>query len=433
MSFFQTTLLLFFGFFIIFGVLVFSGILPIFDNAPDGVGGEVTLWGTLPARLLEAPLAALNAQNEDLFSVRYVEKKAASFDTELVEALASGAGPDMIFLPHDLIVRHENKVFPLPYANFSARDFRNAYIEEGELYLRDDGIIALPFSIDPIVMYWNRDIFAGAGHSAPPDEWDAFLLLAPQITEKDAAQNISRALVAFGDFTNVDHAKDIVSLLILQAGNPIVERGEEGARRATLRESRGFVTPPAQSALRFYTEFANPSKPIYSWNRSLPDSRDMFAAGDLAVYFGYASERQAIVAESPRLNFDAAVVPQTKDAERKTTFGAMTGVAVLKTSRNTTTAFYAALALAGKDFIQSFAAESGLPPARRDALAAKPRTADALVSVFYDSALISRGWLDPRPDETLRIFDAMVQNVLSGRSTVATAVSQAHEALAALF
>ena len=111
----------------------------------------------------------------------------------------------------------------------------------------------------------------------------------------------------------------------------------------------------------------------------------------------------------------------------------MTGVAVLKTSRNTTTAFYAALALAGKDFIQSFAAESGLPPARRDALAAKPRTADALVSVFYDSALISRGWLDPRPDETLRIFDAMVQNVLSGRSTVATAVSQAHEALAALF
>src|SRR3989338_7385655 len=190
MSFFQTTLLLFFGFFIIFGVLVFSGILPIFDNAPDGVGGEVTLWGTLPARLLEAPLAALNAQNEDLFSVRYVEKKAATFDTELVEALASGTGPDMILLPHELIVLHENKVFPIPYASFSARAFRDSFIEEGELYLRDDGIVALPFSIDPFVMYWNRDIFPDAGRTAPPAEWSEFLTLAPTITKKDAVLNI---------------------------------------------------------------------------------------------------------------------------------------------------------------------------------------------------------------------------------------------------
>ena len=433
MSFFQTTLLLFFGFFIIFGVLVFSGILPIFDNAPDGVGGEVTLWGTLPARLLEAPLAALNAQNEDLFSVRYVEKKAASFDTELVEALASGAGPDMIFLPHDLIVRHENKVFPLPYANFSARDFRNAYIEEGELYLRDDGIIALPFSIDPIVMYWNRDTFSGAGLVKPPAEWDEFLTLAPALIKKDGAGNITQSAVAFGDFSNIANAKDIISMLILQAGNPIVELGAEGTRKVTLRDQRGLVTPPAQSALRFYADFANPSKPIYSWNRSLPEARDMFAAGDLAVYFGYASERAAIRAESPRLNFDAAPVPQTRDAERKTAFGKMTGVAVLKNSRNAQTAFFAAFALSGKPFIESFSAVSGLPPVRRDLLAAKPKDADVFTSVFYDSALISKGWLDPKPDKTAEIFSAMVRNTLSGRSTVSSAVSEAHEAIDALF
>ncbi|MBI2048817.1 MAG: extracellular solute-binding protein [Parcubacteria group bacterium] len=432
MNLFQTGLLIIFSFFIIFGVLVFAGIIPFFDSTPDGVGGEVVLWGTLPAVNIAAPLEELNRANEDVFSVRYVEKKAATFDTELVEALASGTGPDMILLPHEFIVRHENKIFPVPYSSFSARSFRDSFIEEGELYLKDDGIVALPFSVDPLVMYWNRGIFADAGRAAPPAEWSEFLTLAPLITKKDTSLNISQSLVALGDFLNIRNAKDILSTLILQAGNPIVEK-EGNTQRVTLRDQRGFVTPPAQSAFRFYTEFANPSKPIYSWNRSLPDSRDMFAAGDLAVYFGYAGERGALAAQSPRLNFDVAVVPQTKDADRKTTFGKMTGVAVLKNSRNAQTAFYAAFALTGKSFIDAFGKSSGLPPVRRDLLAEKPRNADALTSVFYDSALISSAWLDPQPAETNRIFDAAVRNILSGRSTVGSAVSEAHESIAALF
>lgn len=432
MNLFQTVLLVILGFFIVFAVLVFSGIIPFFDSAPDGVGGEVVLWGTLPAAKLTASIEELNTANADIFSMRYVEKKEATFDTELVEALASGTGPDMILLPHELVVRHENKILPIPYSSFNARLFRDSFIEEGELYLRDDGIIALPFSIDPLVMYWNRDIFTDAGRASPPMDWSEFLTLASLITKKDASLNISQSLVALGDFLNIRNAKDILSMLILQAGNPIVEK-EGSTRRVTLRDQRGLSTPPAESALRFYTEFANPSKPIYSWNRSLPGSRDMFASGDLAVYFGYAGERAALAAQSPRLNFDVAVVPQTKDAERKATFGKMTGIAVLKNSRNAQTAFYAAFELSGESFLEVFAKASGLPPVRRDLLARKPRNADAFTSIFYDSALISRAWLDPQPIETNRIFDVAVRNVLSGRSTVGGAVSEAHESMAALF
>src|SRR3989344_2016632 len=146
MSFFQTGLLVIFGFFIIFSVVVFSGIVPIFDNAPDGVGGEVVLWGTVSASSLEKPLQELNDSNKEVFSVRYVEKNEDSFDEALVEALASGAGPDMLLLPHTLIVRHENKVSPISFESIGARAFRDAYAEEGELFLRSDGIVALPFS-----------------------------------------------------------------------------------------------------------------------------------------------------------------------------------------------------------------------------------------------------------------------------------------------
>ena len=432
MNFFQLGVLIFFGFFIIFGVLVFSGIVPFFDTAPDGVGGEVVLWGTVSAELLRVPLDELNSANKDVFSVRYEEQSEETFDTELVEALASGTGPDMILLPDNLLVRHENKLLPLPYAQMSARTFRDTYAEGSELYLGNTGVLALPFSIDPMVMYWNRDLFTNAGIAEPPKEWDAFLSLAGTLTKKDAALNISQSTIALGDFSNVRNAKDILAMLIIQAGNPIVEVSE-GVRRVALRDQRGLVTPPAQSALRFYTEFSNPSTPVYSWNRSLPNSRDMFSAGDLAVYFGRASERHSIAAQSPRLNFDVAPVPQIKDVERKTTFAALTGVAVLKNSRNPQTAFYASYALTGKDFAERFSRISGVPPAQRSLLAKPPRDADVFTPVFYGSALIARSWLDPRPDETERIFSAMVSNVLSGRSTISSAVAKAEEDIAALF
>jgi hypothetical protein len=35
---------------------------------------------------------------------------------------------------------------------------------------------------------------------------------------------------------------------------------------------------------------ASSVRPEYSWNRSLPNSSDAFANGDLAIYFGFASE-----------------------------------------------------------------------------------------------------------------------------------------------
>lgn len=35
-----------------------------------------------------------------------------------------------------------------------------------------DSIIAFPLTIDPLVMYWNRDILSNAGIVKPPAYWD---------------------------------------------------------------------------------------------------------------------------------------------------------------------------------------------------------------------------------------------------------------------
>lgn len=423
MSLFQIITIGVFIFFIVFAVLVFSGIIPLFGTSPDGVGGTVTMWGTLPASSLDGSIAELNIQNEGVFTLNYVEKSEDTFDAEIVEAIASNRAPDLILLPQDLIVRQENKVIPISYDSLSVRDFKNTFIEEGELYLSAQGILALPFSVDPLVLYWNRDIFNEKVVSQPPELWDQLLVLAPAFTVKDEGLNVRQSAVALGEFGNVSHSKDILSLLILQAGNPMVERSESGLT-AVLDERRGLVTKPAESAVRFYTGFSNPSKPIYTWNRSLPESKDLFASGNLAVYIGYASERSEIIAQSPNLNFDVALVPQARDSKTKTTLGKMTGIATLRSSRNPQTALYVAGILSGNSFLDLFSQESGLPPARRDLLLR--RTTGSVGQTLYGSALIARGWLDPSPSQTQLIFKTLIENVTSGRTSEEGAVSRAN-------
>src|SRR3989344_27175 len=246
MSLFQIIVTGIFIVFIVFAVLVFSGIIPFFGASPAGVGGTVILWGTLPADYLSNSLSDFNRANDKLLVVRYVQKNEETFDRELVEAIASQRGPDMILLPQDLIVRHSNKVFPISYEQMSVRSFKDTFIEEGELYFTKEGISALPLSVDPLILFWNRDIFNAEAIPTPPAFWDQFLTIAPAVTVKDEALNVSRSLIAFGEFKNVTHAKDIISMLILQAGNPITEIKEEGIV-LTLSNRPGFVVTPAES------------------------------------------------------------------------------------------------------------------------------------------------------------------------------------------
>ena len=100
----------------IFGILVFSGALPI-GGEQAGSGGTVVLWGTVPGASIVGPLEDFKTANET-FTVTYVEKSPETFDRDLLEALASGVGPDLFFLPDNLTYQYANKIFIIPYGSY---------------------------------------------------------------------------------------------------------------------------------------------------------------------------------------------------------------------------------------------------------------------------------------------------------------------------
>lgn len=416
-----------FGLFILVGVFVFGGIIPSPKTAMEkATTGKVVIWGTIDKSLMSDAIQQNILSKNSNLSVQYFQLRADTFANDLIEALASGAGPDLVLLPENLIVRFATKIEPFTDAIYPERTFRDTFIEEGELFVGSAGIFALPFTVDPMVMYWNRNMFSTANIARPPEYWDEFLTLSPLLSKRTDSNTIVKSAVAFGEFQNVTHAKDVIAMLILQTGNPIttLEKNTFGAFvMPTLTAGKNY--PPADEAIRFYTDFSDPEKPGYSWNRSLPESKNAFLSQDLAVYFGYSSELADIQKKNPNLNFDTSRVPQIRDFPFKTTFGKMLGVAVMKTSANKPVAFFTARLLTSPEFNKGISSALSTPPVQRSLLAKAP--ADPFMKVFYDSALISKSWLDVNPERTNVIFETIINSIISGSVRIHDAVARAQE------
>lgn len=409
----------------VLGVLVFSGAISIGKDNSPGAAGTVVLWGTTKTATMAPIIEAFNAVNTN-FVVKYVEKSANTFDRDLLEALAAQVGPDLFFLPDELAYHYSNKIFAVPYASYPLASFRNNFVQAGDVFLTSAGMLAFPITVDPLVMYYNKSMLDANGIIYPPKTWDELVEMVPTLTQKDDTNKISRSTIALGHFSNVAHAKDIITALFMQGGNPIVAE-KDGSRISTLSEASKYNL---NSILEFYTNFADPLQPVYSWNKSFPNSLDMFSRENLAFYIGYASELPLIASKNPNQNFYIAPLPQIEGSNTKLTGSHTTGIAISAFSKNFNTAFIAAGLMSAGDFAKSLSTSLGIAPARRDLLGVAPL--DAYSPVFYDSALFARSWLDPSPRDSDSIFEGMVNAVLSNNLSISDALRDAEAKLSLL-
>lgn len=427
---FQIILLAIFGFLALLGLTLFATFRG--DNSAQKTGA-VVVWGTLPAAQVTPSLNQMKELHKQFSKVSYVERDEATIGRELSDAIATGAGPDLVIISQESLVAERGKVNLIPSSSLSERTYRDTYLPIYELYLTEGGSYGIPLVVDPLVLYYNKTLIANAGAVRPPATWEAVTGLAPYLTVVNDAQTISRSTIAFGTYGNVDHARAILSLLFFQAGQSITAESGQGLRATLARSSTDATGGSAtESALNFYTEFANPNKTIYSWNRSLSSSRQAFTVGDVALYPGYASEVKRLAAANPNLNFDMAPVPQPGTAAVRVTYAKAYAMVIPKAARNASGAYQTAMAFTAADTLPSLARALGMAPAVRAYLT--PSNKDLYESVYYPEALIARGWLSPAPTATDSIFASMIDNVNSGRMSVNQAIVTADQALsAALF
>lgn len=409
------------GVFILFaiaGVIVFAG----FGGSGGADSGAITvsLWGSIPESVIKAISENINAGAPNAVKIEYTQIAPENFEAALVNAIADEAGPDMIIFPNNLLLKLQNKLSLIPWSYLSERTFKDTFVEAGEVFTTSEGAYALPFAIDPLVMYWNRDIFSSNGLAKPPTLWEDAAKISAKVSQISTNKTIQRSGLGLGEYQNISNAKEILFALAIQAGSGIIGRQGNEVVNNVLDTPAGFENPPFENALSFYTDFADPNSTKYSWNRSLPVSENLFLSGQLAMYIGFASDLSAIRAKNPNLNFDVSMLPQAKSATSESTYADVYGIGILKSSKNITNAVNATLLMVSVNAQKIISEVLNIPSVRRDLLATFPGTSYG--DVFWQSALSAKSVLDPNPQQTSLFVKNMLESITSGKSSV-------HEAL----
>lgn len=429
---FQIVLMSVFGVLALLGLLLFATFSGNGNTATNA--GPVVIWGTLPKDAVNAGIVELALASEDFDKVTYVEKTEAEWNNDLSDALASGEGPDLVIISQEELISEAGKLSVIPFTSFPERTYVDSFLPLYELFLTEEGFYGMPLIADPLVLYYNRSILASESVPTPPTTWEAVSGIAPKISKRDDASAITRSILPFGEYGNVTNARAIISLLLLQSGAKLSERtdrGVESRMASSGQDAASFGQSPAETAVAYFSQFSDPAKTVYSWNRSLPASRDAFLAGDLALYPGFASELPYLLSANPNLDFDMTGVPQPGTAAAKVGYAKGYVVAVTKTSLNPYGAQKTALGFSLAAPGAAIARMLGMAPAHRASLIAPEN--DRYAAVYYPEALIAHGWLSPSPDETDVVFSSMIGNISSGRMEIIQALQTATNALNALY
>ena len=405
----------------LFAVLIFSGKLPIGDkkNVPQG---EVILWGTLPESDMNGIIQQFNPQAKT-FRVTYKEVREDMFSQKLLEALANGNAPDLIIAPYQIILSQTSRLYPFPIASYGEKQYKDTYIDGAGIFFTPYGALALPVSVEPMVLFYNRTLLSKHGVVNPPSYWNEVSEMTPRLTVQNNKGQFVESAISLGA-PNTPYAKDILMALVGQLGQvPVLTQySPTGVQYMSVIadnpiEVGGQVSPLSES-LRFFTLFADPTQKTYTWNQFMGNADDAFVSEKLAMYIGYSGELADLRARNPRAAIEMTGLPQTKGYNTFSTGMRMYGIATLKSTKNANTALT----------VQSSFASGGIAPAIAGIVGGVPpfrsyTSSQGLSSVIASSMLVAHGWQDSFYVKSSEYTYTMISDVLNNRQGITDAVN----------
>lgn len=431
----------------VLGIIVFAASNFSSSNTDAQLTGVVTVWGTLPEKAMSKVVYDYS-QNAKTYTVKYVEVSESDFHDRFVEATARGAAPDVV-------LAGENVLFPLrEYLTGMAPDYltetnyKSIFARPTYKLYGSNGTFILPLAIDPLVMYTNTNILINAGYNKPPEYWIDLPIFVKAVLDLNKTSNISDTkAIAMGTFSNITYAKELVETLLLQLQNQVVNRyfeSETDADNKVIYLERfesllGFKdakrnidnSPNAQLVFNFFVQFINPNlDSYYTWSRRLPQDRDLFAAGNLGLYFGLASDKAYIDTKNPNLKYEVALVPIPKASDGaylNVNYAKVYGLAVSAKAPNQYLSQKVITDLADKDNSAKVSHYLSLAPAREDLLSVNQT--NTLMDVIYRAARKGDFVLEPRKGLLYTIFDQITESFAGSRLTPVEIITKAQDEL----
>jgi multiple sugar transport system substrate-binding protein len=381
----------------------------------------LTLWGTEPKASMEAMIGMYNRIRPNV-TITYVQKDPVRYETELLDALAAGAGPDLITLRNGSVSRMQNKIVPALEERFPTASIGDYFpLAVSQDFVRDGRVYALPFYLDTLALFYNKELFDQSGLVSPPKTWEEFRSYVARLRVTTEDGRVDRAGAALGSTdTSVVRGSDIVLSLMLQNGVQMLD--SNGAP--------SFASEEGENAFTFYLQFANSNSSYYTWNDDMGNSLARFAAGDVAMAFGYASDYEDMKQKNPYLRAGIAGIPQV-DTNQARTIARYEGFAVTKRSREPWWAWdFIIISTTYPEVMTAYADVSKRPAALKSLIGS--RVGETTEGVFARQALTARSWFIPDDTEADKIWSGMIREALGGKQP-GQVLRDAQERMAALY
>lgn len=380
-------------------------------------------------------------------SFDYRELRYDEYEDELIRAFAEGRGPDIYSLHNTWIGEYESLIKPMPDSvkipfsevrgtikkeviytiqekpTISLRALKSEFVDTvvddvARPYQETDRdpertrVFGLPMALDTMALYYNAELLDAAGFAEPPKTWKDFQTMVSKLSKIGANNTILQAGAAIGTAKNVERSFDLLSLLMMQNGVDMTD-DNNFARYARGEEEEVAL---AMDAVRFYTDFANPLKEVYTWNEDQPDSFDAFVAGDAAFFFGYSFHAPLVRSTAPKLKFAIAPMPQIEGG-KVVNYANYWVETVAKASDNTDWAWDFILFATGKDHVKDYLAEAQKPTARRDLISTQIEDED--LSAFVSQTLTAESWYKGKNAAVAEeAFTELINASLSGEEMI---------------
>ena len=397
-----------------------------------GIGGDTTqsatleFWGVFDDRnAFDKVITDFQGQNPGI-KVLYRQFSYEEYEKSLIDALATGTGPDIVMVHNTWLPKHGDKLKVLSdkipgqkQPLLTIQDYKTNFVDVVfSDFVFNNQIYGLPLYVDTLALFYNKDIFNSAGITRPPQDWEEFNSDIETITRLDNSGQITQSAAAIGTARNINRSTDILSALMIQTG----VRMTDTDNRSVSFAGRVNNSPVGELALKYYTDFANPSVRTYTWNDVQHYSVDAFTGGKTAMMLNYSHEVEVLKNKSSRLNFGVAPMLQVSSTDVKN-YANYWGVGVTANSKFPNESWRFIAYLASKEGAQSYLSATLRPSARRDLIELQRNDLD--LGVFAVQALSARSWyqIDNMAIET--IFADMIDDVNFGRASVKESLENA--------
>lgn len=349
-------------------------------------------------------------------TINYRKLRYEEYEAELLNAFAEDRGPDILSLHNTWLPKYQNKLTPMPESitmaypvekgsikkevipelrtvkSLSLKDLKDKFVDAvySDVVLEDGKIYGLPLSVDTLALYYNRDLLNNAGITAAPKYWNKeFQQNVKKLTKQDPTQGIVQAGIALGGSNNIERYSDILAVLMMQNGATMMD-GKQVLFNVVPVATRDTNYNPGLEALRFYIDFSNPGKEVYSWNDDLPNSLEMFISGKLALMFGYSYHLATIKAQAPKLNFSVSTLPQIEGSPMEINFANYWVESVSKKSLYPNEAWDFLQFATKEEQAKTYLEKTDKPTALRSLVATQRE--DNEIGVFAAQVLTAKSW-----------------------------------------